>query len=99
MVAMAFKLVEDPYGTLTFMRLYQGPLSKGGYLRQSADRPQGTLQPHPSDARRPREDIDEASAATSWPCLALARASGDTYASEYPYARWRACSCPNRSSR
>ncbi len=30
LVAMAFKIVEDPFGTLTFMRIYQGKIEKGG---------------------------------------------------------------------
>ena len=52
-VAMAFKMVEDPYGTLTFMRIYQGRFVKGGTLLQPAHRPQGAVQPHRADARRP----------------------------------------------
>ena len=31
-VAMAFKIVEDPFGALTFMRIYQGQFSKGDTL-------------------------------------------------------------------
>ena len=26
---MAFKIVEDPFGQLTFMRIYQGTINKG----------------------------------------------------------------------
>ena len=52
-VAMAFKIVEDPYGTLTFMRIYQGQFVKGGNVLQPAERPQGAVQPHRADARRP----------------------------------------------
>ena len=29
LVAMAFKIVDDPYGQLTFMRIYQGTIDKG----------------------------------------------------------------------
>ncbi len=34
-VGMAFKIVEDPFGQLTFMRIYQGKISKGEmYINQ-----------------------------------------------------------------
>ena len=29
LVAMAFKIVDDPFGQLTFMRIYQGEIRKG----------------------------------------------------------------------
>ena len=51
-VGMAFKIVDDPYGQLTFMRIYQGSDREGRAVLQSADRPQGAVQPHRADARR-----------------------------------------------
>ncbi len=51
-VGMAFKIVEDEFGQLTFMRIYQGTVEKGGMLLQPADRQEGALQPHREDARR-----------------------------------------------
>ncbi len=51
-VAMAFKIVEDPYGTLTFMRDLSRPLRQGGNVLQPAKRAEGAVQPHRADARR-----------------------------------------------
>ena len=36
---MAFKIVEDPFGQLTFMRIYQGNDHEGFDIRQSANGP------------------------------------------------------------
>ncbi len=51
-VGMAFKIVDDPFGQLTFMRIYQGTIEQGWNLRQSAYRPQRTIQPDRADAQR-----------------------------------------------
>jgi elongation factor G len=84
-VAMAFKIVEDPYGTLTFMRVYQGQFSKGGmYYNQRTgrkDRFSRILRMHADQ----REDIQSAVAGDIVAVLGVDAASGDTYASEYPY--------------
>ena len=61
-VAMAFKIVDDPYGQLTFMRIYQGTLTKGeGYYNQRTQQKQRfsrIVRMH-SDKR---EEIDDAGA-------------------------------------
>ena len=85
-VAMAFKIVEDPFGTLTFMRIYQGKFVKGETLLQPADRAArsvsaGSCGCTPTSARTSTWPWP----ATSWPCSGVDCASGDTYASEYPY--------------
>ncbi len=84
-VAMAFKMVEDPYGTLTFMRLYQGRIVKGGmYFNQRSGRKERfsrILRMHADQ----REDIDEAQAGDIVAVLGVDCASGDTYASERKY--------------
>ena len=37
-VGMAFKIVDDPFGQLTFMRIYQGTIKKGEtYVNQRMD--------------------------------------------------------------
>ncbi len=84
-VAIAFKMVEDPYGTLTFMRLYQGRFVKGGtYFNQRTGRKErmGRILRMHADQR---EDIDEAQAGDIVAVLGIDCASGDTYASEPKY--------------
>ena len=84
-VAMAFKIAEDPYGALTFMRIYQGTLTKGGsYFNQRTGRKERfsrILRMHAAE----REDVDEALSGDIVAVLGVDCASGDTYASEYPY--------------
>ena len=84
-VAMAFKIVEDPYGTLTFMRVYQGRFAKGGtYFNQRNGRKERFSRIVRMHADQ-REEIDEATAGDIVAVLGVDAASGDTYASEYPY--------------
>ncbi len=81
-VGMAFKIVEDPYGQLTYMRIYQGTIEKGQmYVNQRTgrkDRYSRILRMH-SDKR---EEIDTASAGDIVAVMGIDCASGDTYASE-----------------
>ncbi len=84
-VAMAFKMVEDPYGTLTFMRLYQGRFCKGGtYVNQRTGRKEHFSRIVRMHADQ-RADIDEAQAGDIVAVLGVDCASGDTYASERNY--------------
>ncbi len=85
LVAMAFKIVEDPYGALTFMRLYQGKIEKGvQYFNQRTGRKERfsrIVRMHADE----REEIDTAEAGDIVAVLGVDCASGDTYASQYPY--------------
>jgi elongation factor G len=84
-VAMAFKTVEDPYGTLTFMRVYQGGFAKGAaYYNQRTGRKErfGRIVRMHADQR---EDVESAAAGDIVAVLGLDATSGDTYAAEYPY--------------
>ncbi len=81
-VGMAFKIVEDPYGQLTFTRIYQGTLTKGEqYFNQRTGRKERLsriVRMH-SDKR---EEIDSASAGDIVAVMGIDCASGDTYAAE-----------------
>lgn len=81
-VGMAFKIVEDPFGQLTFMRIYQGTIRKGEmYYNQRTgkkDRFSRILRMH-SDKR---EEIDQASAGDIIAVMGIDCASGETYAEQ-----------------
>jgi elongation factor G len=84
-VAMAFKIVEDPFGALTFMRIYQGKFVKGAmYYNQRSGRKERFSRIVRMHADQ-REDVDEAVAGDIVAVLGVDCASGDTYASKYPY--------------
>ncbi len=84
-VGMAFKIVEDPFGQLTFLRIYQGTIKKGElYYNQRTgrkDRFSRIVRMH-SDKR---EEIDEASAGDIVAIMGIDCFSGETYAEEPKY--------------
>ncbi len=84
-VAMAFKITEDPYGSLTFMRIYQGKLTRGGsYYNQRNGRKERLSRIVRMHADQ-REDLEEATAGDIVAVIGPDSASGDTYASEPSY--------------
>ncbi len=84
-VGMAFKIVDDPYGQLTFMRVYQGRIEKGGtYINQRTGRKERfsrIVRMHADE----RKEIDEAEAGDIVAVMGIDCASGDTYASQAKY--------------
>src|SRR5690606_683177 len=79
-VGMAFKIVEDPYGQLTFMRLYEGTIEKGStYINQRTGRKErfGRIVRMHADKR---EEITSAGAGDIVAIMGIDAASGDTYA-------------------
>ena len=81
-VAMAFKIVEDPYGTLTFMRIYQGTLGKGEtYFNQRTGEKQRVSRIFHMHADS-REEIDSADAGDIVAVIGIDCSSGDTFSSE-----------------
>jgi len=85
LVAMAFKIVDDPYGQLTFMRLYQGSINKGeAYINQRTSQKQRFSRIVRMHADK-REEIDSAEAGDIVAVMGVDAASGDTYAAEQKY--------------
>jgi elongation factor G len=85
MVGMAFKIVDDEYGQLTFMRLYQGRIEKGGtYINQRTGKKERFSRIVRMHADK-REEADGASAGDIVAVMGVDAASGDTYASEPNY--------------
>ncbi|MCA9135996.1 MAG: elongation factor G [Planctomycetales bacterium] len=84
-VGMAFKIVEDPYGQLTFLRVYQGSIKKGEmYFNQRTgrkDRFSRIVRMHSDE----REEIEGAEAGDIVAIMGIDCASGETYASERDY--------------
>jgi elongation factor G len=84
-VGMAFKIVEDPFGQLTFMRIYQGKVSKGEMLYNQRtsrkDRFSRIVKMHADK----REEIDSAEAGDIVAIMGIDCASGDTYSTDTKY--------------
>ncbi len=81
-VGMAFKIVEDPYGQLTYMRIYQGTIQKGEmYVNQRTQRKERFSRIVRMHADK-REEIDSAAAGDIIAIMGVDCASGDTYAAE-----------------
>ena len=85
MVGMAFKIVDESFGQLTYMRLYQGRVRKGGtYINQRTGRKERFSRVLRMHADK-REEVDEASAGDIVAILGIDSASGDTYAETARY--------------
>ncbi|TWT92067.1 elongation factor G [Stieleria varia] len=78
-VGMAFKIVDDPFGQLTFMRIYQGTIEKGGtYVNQRTGRSERFSRIVRMHSNK-REEVDKASAGDIVAVMGIDSASGDTY--------------------
>ena len=82
---MAFKIVDDPYGQLTFVRIYQGRIEKGQqYFNQRTGRKERFSRILRMHADK-REEIDSATAGDIVAVMGIECASGDTYAGQSKY--------------
>ncbi len=85
LVAMAFKIVEDPYGTLTFMRIYQGKLVKGGsYYNQRTGKKERISRVFRMHADQ-RIELDEAGAGDIVAVIGVDCYSGETFCDNPDY--------------
>ena len=82
LVAMAFKVVDESFGQLTYTRVYQGAIRKGTQVTNArtgrSHRVGRIVRMHANE----REDIDEASAGDIVALVAVDCASGDTFCDE-----------------
>ncbi len=82
LVAMAFKLVEESFGQVTYMRIYQGTLKKGTFYyntrQKKRSRISRILRVHSDE----KEDIDSAGAGDIVAVMGIDCATGDTYCAE-----------------
>ncbi|MCL2304662.1 MAG: elongation factor G [Planctomycetaceae bacterium] len=84
-VAMAFKIVEDPYGTLTYMRIYQGTLVRGTtYYNQRTGEKQRISRIFRMHAEQ-REELETAEAGDIVAVIGIDCNSGDTFAAKPDY--------------
>jgi elongation factor G len=82
LVAMAFKLVEETFGQVTFMRIYQGTLAKGTFYYNTRQRKRSRISRILRVHADQKEDIDSASAGDIVAVMGIECATGDTYCSE-----------------
>ena len=79
---MAFKLVEEPFGQVTYMRIYQGTLSKGTFYFNSRQRKRARISRILRVHADQKEDIDSAGAGDIVAVMGIECATGDTYCAE-----------------
>jgi elongation factor G len=82
LVAMAFKLVEESFGQVTYMRIYQGTLSKGTFYFNARQRKKARVSRILRVHADQKEDIDSAGAGDIVAVMGIECATGDTYCSE-----------------
>ncbi|WP_337175208.1 elongation factor G [Paludisphaera sp.] len=82
LVAMAFKLVEEAFGQVTYMRIYQGTLKKGTFYYNSRQKKRARISRILRVHADEKEDIDAATAGDIVAVMGLECATGDTYCAE-----------------
>jgi len=82
LVAMAFKLVEESFGQVTYMRVYQGTLSKGTFYYNSRQKKRARISRILRVHADQKEDIDAAKSGDIVAVMGIECATGDTYCAE-----------------
>ncbi|KAK4167256.1 mitochondrial elongation factor g 1-like protein [Cladorrhinum sp. PSN259] len=78
-VGLAFKLEENPYGQLTYMRVYQGSLKKGQYLFNTRNDKKVRIPRIVRMHSNEMEDVAEIGAGEICAVFGVECASGDTF--------------------
>jgi elongation factor G len=82
LVAMAFKLVEESFGQVTYMRIYQGTLAKGTFYFNARQRKKARISRILRVHADQKEDIASAGPGDIVAVMGVECATGDTYCSE-----------------
>jgi elongation factor G len=82
LVALAFKLQDTPFGQLTFMRVYQGKLSKGDFIYNTASKKSVKIPRVVRMHADKMQDLETASAGDIVAMFGIDCASGDTFTHE-----------------
>ena len=82
LVAMAFKLVEEQFGQVTYVRIYQGTLKKSNFYYNSRQRKKQRVSRILRVHANEKEDIDSAGAGDIVAVMGIECATGDTYCDE-----------------
>ncbi len=81
-VAMAFKLVDEPFGQLTYMRVYQGTIRRGQRYANARTRKEARFSRIVRMHADQRSDVDAAVAGDIVAVIGVECASGDTFCGE-----------------
>jgi elongation factor G len=82
LVAMAFKLVEEAFGQVTYVRIYQGTLQKGTFYYNTRQKKRARISRILRVHADQKEDIDAATAGDIVAVMGIECATGDTYCAE-----------------
>jgi len=82
LVALAFKLQDTPFGQLTFMRVYQGKLSKGEFIMNTTNKRTVKIPRVVRMHADKMEDIESAYSGDIVAMFGIDCASGDTFTHE-----------------
>lgn len=82
LVALAFKLQDTPFGQLTFMRVYQGKLSKGDFIVNTTTQKSVKIPRVVRMHAEKMEDVETAEAGDIVAMFGIDCASGDTFVHE-----------------